>query len=396
MKCRFTIFMMFLLACCSLYGQEGIIPYYTLPDLLKLDRGKIVRNHRTWETERRPEIMEVFSNEMYGHVPGRPEGLHFETLSVDTVYAGLGLRKTIRIFLDAEENHWFDALIHIPRAVGGKVPFFVGLNFEGNDATLDERDASRWPYEMILGSGFGVITAWRDGVEPDGPDSLGYKDPRSCRDGGVRAWYNPGGDWGAISAWAWSLSRLMDYLETEPSADASRVVVIGHSRLGKTALWAGANDPRFAGVVSNDSGCCGAAISRRRKGEDFESIIRVFPHWFTREFYKYSNKEGAFPVDQHALAALSAPRPLYIASASRDEWADPEGEWMSAALVAPIYKLYHRTGLASSQYDASQWPEPDCPVNEGFVAYHLREGNHEITAFDWAQYLRFFRKKLYP
>lgn len=377
------------------YFVEEKIPAFELPDVLTLSNGRKVRNRRTWEQQRRGEILEVFSQEMYGHVPERPAGLHFEVLSVDTVYAGLGLRKRVRIYLDEAGAHWFDALVHTPRHVALPVPFFAGLNFKGNEATLDERAGARWPYEMILGAGWGVITAWRDSVEPDGAQFVPPAEPGSiCGDGGVRAWYNPGGDWGAISAWAWGLSRLLDYLETDPGADASRVVVVGHSRLGKTALWAGANDPRFAGVVSNCSGCCGAAISRRCFGENFASIDLNFPHWFTRAFDPYKGKEASFPGDQHWLAALAAPRPLYIASATRDGWADPKGEWLCAASVAPVYKLYHLPGLASSRFDASSWPPADSPVDEGTVAYHIREGKHNITAFDWAQYLRFFSRHL--
>lgn len=374
---------------------EEKIPAYELPEVLRLEDGRRVRSRKVWERERRGEILEVFSQEMYGHVPGRPEGLHFETLSVDTVYFGLGLRKRVRIYLDAAGAHWFDALVQSPRGVAEPVPFFAGLNFKGNDATLDERAGARWPYEMILGAGWGVITAWRDSVEPDGRQ---YVPPTEegvvCSDGGVRAWYNTGGDWGAISAWAWGLSRLLDYLETDPDADASRVVVVGHSRLGKTALWAGANDPRFAGVVSNCSGCCGAAISRRCFGENFESIDLNFPHWFCRRFDAYRGREASFPGDQHWLAAMAAPRPLYIASATKDGWADPKGEWTCAAALAPVYHLYGLPGLASARFDAAVWPAADSPVSDGTVAYHIREGKHNITAFDWAQYLRFFSRHL--
>ncbi len=374
---------------------EENVPAYSLPEVLRLENGRKVRNRRVWEKKRRAEVLEVLSQEMYGHVPARPEGLHFETRSVDTVYAGLGLRKVVRIYLDAAGEHWFDALVHVPRGFEGPVPFFAGLNFKGNDATLDERSSAAWPYEMILGAGWGVITAWRDSVEPDGnafvpPTEEGV----ICGDGGVRTWYNLGGDWGAISAWAWGLSRMLDYLETEPDADASRVVVMGHSRLGKTALWAGANDARFAGVISNCSGCCGAAISRRVFGENFASIDTVFPHWFTREFDKYAGREADFPADQHWLAALAAPRPLYIVSASKDGWADPKGEWACAVAVAPVYRLYRKPGLASDRFDTALWPDPDCPVSDGTVAYHMHDGKHSINAFDWAQYLRFFSRHL--
>ena len=377
------------------YYVEEEIPAYTLPDVLVTSGGRRVRNKRAWEKKRRAEVLEVLSQEMYGHVPERPEGMHFRTMATDTVYEGLGLRRTVRIYLDAAEEHWFDVLIHTPRNVEGPVPFFAGLNFKSNEATLDGRSMARWPYEMILGAGFGLATAWRDAVEPDGAASkVKERIDTVCQDGGVRAWYNLGGDWGAISAWAWGLSRIMDYLETDPLCDAGRVVVMGHSRLGKTALWAGANDQRFAGVVSNCSGCCCAAISRRVIGENFASIIHVFPHWFTREFDKYAGKEAEFPGDQHWLAALAAPRPLYIVSASKDGWADPKGEWLCAASVAPVYKLYRKKGLVSSRFDAGVWPEPDCPVDEGTVAYHVHEGKHNITPFEWAQYLRFFARHL--
>ena len=377
------------------YFVEEEVPTFTLPDALVLNNGKRVRNRRVWEKKRRPEILEVFAQEMYGHIPARPEGLHFETVSVDTVYGGLGLRKVVRLFLDASGEHWFDVLVHTPRNIEGPVPFFVGLNFKSNEATLDGRGSASWPYEMILGAGFGVATAWRDSVEPDGPGSL-VKERKDtvCQDGGVRAWYNSGGDWGAISAWAWGLSRIMDYLETDPAADASRVAVLGHSRLGKTALWAGANDSRFAGVISNCSGCCGAAISRRVFGENFAAIDTTFPHWFTREFDKYRFHEDQFPGDQHWLAALAAPRPLYVVSASKDGWADPKGEWLCAKSVSPVYRLYRLKGLSSSRFDASVQPDPDCPVCDGRVAYHLREGKHAITPFDWAQYIAFMRREL--
>ena len=346
-----------------------------LPDPLLNADGKKVKSADEWMEVRRPQILELFAREMYGHVPERPEGLHFQTLSEEEVYGGLGVRQTVRIFLDAEGAHSFDVLLHLPARAPKPVPVFAGLNFNGNEATLDEREGHRWPYEDILRAGFGVVTAWRDSIEPDRVDG----------EGGVRSWYDPGGDWGAISAWAWGLSRILDYLETDPAVDAGRVAVIGHSRLGKTALWAGANDPRFAAVISNDSGCCGAAISRRRVGETFAVIDRVFPHWFTREFDKYKDAEDRFPADQHWLCALAAPRPLYVASATEDTWADPEGEWLSARAVAPVYALFGETGIGPA------FPPADMPDNHGTVAYHVRTGKHDITRWDWLQYMNWFQ-----
>ena len=386
-----TVSLAILLFSCSLHAQkretnydEAKVPAYELPDPLQFDDGREVRNARQWEKKRRPQVLEVFAQEMYGHMPARPEGLHFSTISEETVYAGLGLRKVVRIYLDADQTHWFDVLIHLPKDAAGPVPMFVGLNFKGNDATLDERADFRWPYELVLKAGMGVATAWRDSIEPDGKDSKLAEAEGVCRDGGVRSWYNKDGDWGAISAWAWGLSRIVDYLETDEAYDTDRLAVIGHSRLGKTALWAGANDLRFDMVISNDSGCCGAAISRRKFGETFAVIDTSFPHWFTREFDKYKGREEIFPADQHWLIALAAPRPVYVASATLDDWADPEGEFLSAVAASPVYELYGLKGLTGKKM-----PKPDSPIQGGHVAYHLRTGKHDINSYDWEQYIKF-------
>ena len=385
-----TVLLAILLFSCSLHAQkretnydEAKVPAYELPDPLQFDDGREVRNARQWEKKRRPQVLEVFAQEMYGHMPARPEGLHFSTISEETVYAGLGLRKVVRIYLDADQTHWFDVLIHLPKDAAGPVPMFVGLNFKGNDATLDERADFRWPYELVLKAGMGVATAWRDSIEPDGKDSKLAEAEGVCRDGGVRSWYNKDGDWGAISAWAWGLSRIVDYLETDEAYDTDRLAVIGHSRLGKTALWAGANDLRFDMVISNDSGCCGAASSRRKFGETFAVIDTSFPHWFTREFDKYKGREETFPADQHWLIALAAPRPVYVASATEDLWADPKGEWLAAKAAEPVYALFGMQGLDDGM------PAPDVSDGDGRIGYHIRTGKHNILAFDWQQYISF-------
>lgn len=390
-----TVLLAILLFSCSLHAQkretnydEAKVPAYELPDPLQFDDGREVRNARQWEKKRRPQVLEVFAQEMYGHMPARPEGLHFSTISEETVYAGLGLRKVVRIYFDADQTHWFDVLIHLPKDAAGPVPMFVGLNFKGNDATLDERADFRWPYELVLKAGMGVATAWRDSIEPDGKDSKLAEAEGVCRDGGVRSWYNKDGDWGAISAWAWGLSRIVDYLETDEAYDTDRLAVIGHSRLGKTALWAGANDLRFDMVISNDSGCCGAAISRRKFGETFAVIDTSFPHWFTREFDKYKGREEIFPADQHWLIALAAPRPIYVASATEDLWADPKGEWLAAKAAEPVYALFGMQGLDDGM------PAPDVSDGDGRIGYHIRRGTHNILAFDWQQYISFMNRHL--
>ena len=359
-------------------AKKGVV----LPDLLVTGEGKIVRNVKIWEKCRRNELLDIFSSEMYGKVPERPEGLHFTLTAPDSiVYDGTALRRRVRIYLDSDEKHSFDVLIHLPVRHNGKIPMFVGLNFAGNEETLGQ-NKRHWPFEMIVSEGFGVAEACHASIEPDG-DEFGKDEPSAQ----VRSWYKPAEEWGAISAWAWGLSRIVDYLETCPEIDCSKVAVIGHSRLGKTALWASANDKRFALAISNCSGCCGAAISRRCYGETFSAIYSRFPYWFVPEFAKYQNNEETFPTDQHALIALSAPRPVYVASAALDYWADPEGEWMAAKEASCVYELYGLEGLSRDRMQPIGHTD-----DYGHIAYRIREGGHGLLSDDWCDYIKFAKR----
>ena len=359
---------------------------------------------KEWKKVHRPAIMDFFLTDVYGHYPQKQVTPRFELLEQsDKALGGKAIRKQVAIHLDGMPTPIL-LLIYQPAGVKGKVPAFVGMNFKGNhqvnidpeiiisDNAPKGKDlgtdaprgaaSSRWPLEEIVGAGYAVATIYRGDVDPDHDD--GFKNgihPLFYRAGQTKP---DAEEWGTIGAWAWGLSRVMDYLEQDKSIDHKRVAVIGHSRLGKTALWAGATDERFAIAISNDSGCGGAALSVRKVGETVAKINKSFPHWFCDNYNKYNDNEEALLVDQQGLIALIAPRPVYVASATEDTWADPEGEFLSALYASPVYELYGKKGLA-----VSSMPEPEQPSIEGYVGYHIRTGKHDITLYDWQQYIKF-------
>ena len=395
--------------------DESQIPTYSLPELLITNAGTAVVNKRQWERTRRLEVLDLFAGHMFGRVPSHVDNeLRFEVQERGLALQGAARRLQVRLFFAPEPNApALDLLIYTPVSASRRnpCPMFLGLNFMGNHTTTTDpmvdvtkswvrnrteigyhnnrastvargSSTERWPLQLLIESGFGVATAYYGDIDPDFDD--GFKN-------GVHALYRKGDDsngqrWGSIATWSWGLSRILDYLQTVDTVNPKQIGVIGHSRLGKTSLWAGASDPRFAIVISNDSGCGGAALSRRQIGETVRRINTSFPHWFCEKFKDYNGNENALPVDQHMLIALIAPRPVYIASASKDLWADPTGEFLAGRLAQPVYDLYGLSGL-----DMEVKPGPNEPVGD-HVAYHLREGNHNLLEYDWQQYIKFAKR----
>ena len=399
--------------------DETKVPVYKLPDPLRFADGTTVRSKEAWQEKRRPQILHLFQEHIYGHAPGRPDSMWFETLETSgSALGGQATRKQVDIHLQNNgRTEDISLLLYLPNDVERPVPVFLGLNWDGNHAVYpdtaiylpdewvgneeefgmtDNRATARargsdnddWPVEHLIERGYGLATVYYGDIDPDYDDGF--------QNGVHPLFYEEGqtapaaDEWGSIGAWAWGLSRVMDYLEqADPEVDADCVALMGHSRIGKAALWAGARDERFALVISNNSGAGGAALSRRQFGETVGRINDSFPHWFSDNFTRYNERESELPVDQHMLIALMAPRPVYVASAEEDQWADPRGEFLSVKNAEPVYELLGAGGM-----DADEHPDIEEPVMSSRIGYHIRSGGHGVTGYDWKQYINFADRHL--
>lgn len=396
------------------YNEEQV-PDFILPDVLTSLKGKKATKVKQWEKKVKPDIYRFFEENVYGRIPGDIKMTGADVVeSTRDVLNGKAIRKQVELtFEKGDEELSFTILIYLPDSEE-KVPVFIGYNFYGNHTVTKDVDViiseawcrnnesfgirnnqlteqsrgvrtHRWAIEKIIDSGMGLATIYYGEVDPDrnnfgdGIHPFLYKKDQD----------KPAMDeWGSIAAWSWGLSRAMDYFENDKDIDEDKTIVFGHSRLGKTSIWTGVRDERFAAVVSNNSGCGGAALSKRRFGETIWKINSSFPHWFCRNFRKYGKNEKSLPVDQHQLLALIAPRPVYVASAQGDRWADPKGEFLSAYHASRVYELYGKKGL-----EKETMPAVDQPV-QNTVAYHIRTGKHDVTDYDWEQYIKWAKEQL--
>ena len=382
-------------------GMCGLAPRATEPpDLLRMADGRPVESKEMWERERRPELLTLFTERVYGVRPEeRPLSLEFSTVGEEkTILGGLGVRRRVKATYSGPLGaNSFEFVLYLPAkaTVDKPVPAFVMICLrevtfehdpEGDESALQEH----WPVAKLIRRGCATLGFYKDQLSPDmnHANLLGvfsvYEKMQPYRDRKR---------WGTLSAWAWGASRVMDYIETEKRIDASRVAVIGHSRGGKTALLAGATDSRFAMACSNDSGCSGAKLNHMEmeKSEHIAEIVRTFPYWFCPDYILCVNRDTELDFDQHEFLALIAPRLLCVGSASEDQWAGPRGEFEAARLASPAWELYGLKGLESDKF-----PEPGESIIVGNVEYHLREGPHKLTEWDWMRYLDFASRKGWP
>ncbi len=394
--------------------DEAKVGTYTLPDPLVLSNGKPVRDAKTWNEKRRPEIVKLFEENQYGRAPGRPAAGHcVVTESGAPALDGKAIRRQVTVYFSADNaGPKMDLLLYLPaNAATHPVPVLLNAAFSANSNTVVDpevkvgevwgRDKKKVPANQgmsfgkinvtrLIDSGFGFATVYYGDIDPDFLGGIPF---------GVRSLYlKPGqtepapDEWGSIAAWAWGLSRAMDYLETDKGVDPKRVAITGVSRLGKTVMWAGAHDQRFALVIASCSGEGGAALSRRNYGETIAHLTEPtrYPYQFAANYAKFGQNVDKFPVDANLLIALIAPRPVLLQTGDKDFWSDPKGEFLAARAADPVYRLFGKQGL-----EQDQMPPAGTPILHT-IGYYMHAGGHGTIPSDWDQYLAFLSLHLKP
>lgn len=377
------------------FVKGGERDYSTLPDPLQREDGSTVETEQAFAA-RREEILALFQKEVYGPIPTSGFDTTFQVVEEGEALQGKAIRKQVKITVQTEKGS-SDALLllYLPKSKD-PAPVILGLNFSGNHMILDDpailpsygiakeekeleeergSKAYRWNVEECISKGRAVATICCEDFAPDSAKNYASR---------VVSLFDEE-EFKAISAWSFGLMRGVDYLTEDSGIDTEHIAVIGHSRLGKAAVWAGANDQRIGLVISNDSGNTGASLSRENHGETVASINKVFPHWFCSNYKKYGHHEDTLPVDQNLLLATIAPRKLYVACAEDDLWADPQGAWNSLMSAQKAFALY---GLETLPESKTQ-PEAGTPLWSNSVGYHVRSGWHEVQPEDWKYYLEY-------
>ena len=362
--------------------DEAKVPAWSLPPLLEPAGTDRAVTPAAW-SRRRGELLQIFRQEVFGVSPPRPETLTFDVIETDPqAMAGAATRKRIAVrFSLGRESFTFHVTLFIPNRRGGPAPVFLQLNHRGIENTDPTRQIKMpfWPAEYVIARGYAIAAVnVAAEVDPDQPDATS----------GIRQFYqrnHPQASaftWATLAAWGWAGSRALDYLARDPDVDAKRVALIGHSRTGKAALWAAAEDERFALVCVNGAGEGGPAIARRHFGETLGQLTKGFPYWFTPAYAAYADRIDELPVDAHQLIALVAPRGYHGGDGTRDLWADPRGSWLALVEASRIWSL-----LGASASLPNEMPLVNDLLVQGPLAYHIREGGHDLTAFDWKRYL---------
>jgi hypothetical protein len=394
---------------------EAKVGTYALPDSLKLADGKNVSSPKVWFQKRRPEILKLFEENQYGRMPDRPRDMSFDVFDRATpAFEGKAVRRQATIYFTKNKSGpSVDVLLYLPANAGGPVPVLLNLGFAANNLAVSDPGVKMgWSFDpvkkrrvpatpgklnfggidvvSVIDKGFGLATVNYGDIDPDSPAGLPF---------GVRNVYlKPGqtapapDEWGAIAAWAWGLSRVLDYLEIDKGVDAKRVALMGVSRLGKTVLWTAAHDTRFALVIASCSGEGGAALSRRNYGETIKHLVEPtrYPYQFCANYAKYADNVDQFPVDAHMLLALIAPRPVLLQTGDTDRWSDPKGEFLAAVAATPVYKFLGKEGL-----DSLQMPSAGMPILNT-LGYFMHAGGHGSMPSDWVQFFKFMELYLKP